>query len=316
MLKQQLINKGVSFIGNFDEFSKYKEKTLIVVGVARGGTSMVAGTLHHLGVFTGLKSASPVFEDIYLSSAIESKNFTQVKQIINEYNEKYKVWAFKRPSIINYLPELHGMFRNPIYLFIFKDLAAIAARNNISMKMEFIENLIKAQKDYQKIINFIQNNQNLNGLVFSYDKVIRYKVNFINILSKLINIDISNEKFEKIKKFITPNPIEYLDKARITKGKGNVDFIAHNRVSGWASYLYNSKSPKVELFINGKKVAEVEAKNFRKDLKDKGIHPTGNCGFNFVLPKNTITKKDEIAVKISDDIDFLPLGKKAIEFFN
>jgi len=314
---KQLENKGISFMGDFEKYSKYKEKTIIVVGVARGGTSMVSGSLYHLGIFSGTKAVSPVFEDTHLSSAIESNDITKVKEIIEEYNKTHALWAYKRPNIINYLSKLHQLFRNPIYLFIFKDIASIAERNSISMKTELIKNLMNAQSDYQKIVNFIQDTQDLEGLILSYEKLMQNKDDFLTTLIKLLDNDkITEECIREAKKFIEPNPAEYLDKSRVTKGKGVVDQISSNSVSGWACYLYNTQVTTVELFINEKKVAETQANIYRKDLEDKSIHPTGICGFNFVFPDRVIATQDKIFVKIKDEVHNLTIGKKAQNYFS
>ena len=49
------------------------EKTFLVIGSPRGGTSMLCGCLHHLGIFTGDESKPSVFEDKRLSKAFERK---------------------------------------------------------------------------------------------------------------------------------------------------------------------------------------------------------------------------------------------------
>lgn len=314
---KQLANKGISFIGDFEKYSKYKEKTIIVVGVARGGTSMVSGSLHHLGIFCGARAVSPVFEDTHLSSAIESNDITKTKEIIEEYNKTHSLWAYKRPNIINYLPKLHQLFRNPVYLFIFKDIASIAERNSISMKTKLTTNLVHAQRDYQKIVNFIQDTQDLEGLILSYEKVMQHKDDFLTTLIKLLDKNkIPEDHLREAKKFIEPNSAEYLDKSRVTKGKGIVDQISSNSVSGWACYLYNTRVAIVELFINEKKVAETQANIYRKDLKEKSIHPTGMCGFHFIFPDSAISTKDKIFVKIKDEIHNLTLGEKAKNYFS
>ncbi|MDQ3797346.1 MAG: hypothetical protein M3294_07255, partial [Pseudomonadota bacterium] len=50
------------------------EKTVIVLGVARGGTSMVAGALSKLGVYMGDAITGVVFEDLTLSRAVERRD--------------------------------------------------------------------------------------------------------------------------------------------------------------------------------------------------------------------------------------------------
>ena len=61
--------------------SALPEKTVVVLGVARGGTTMVASVLQSLGVFMGDK-LGPVLEDVTLSRAVESRDIQQLKELV------------------------------------------------------------------------------------------------------------------------------------------------------------------------------------------------------------------------------------------
>ena len=65
----QLKNKGIYMLNQ--ESGQAGSRQIIVLGSARGGTSIISGALHHLGVFTGKQSCAPVYEDVYLSNALE-----------------------------------------------------------------------------------------------------------------------------------------------------------------------------------------------------------------------------------------------------
>ena len=82
---EELANKGIATIGDLEKSKKQTEKTIIIVGIGRGGTSLISGTLAHLGLFTGKRSISPVFEDIKLSKVMEYRDYLSVRQIIVDY---------------------------------------------------------------------------------------------------------------------------------------------------------------------------------------------------------------------------------------
>ena len=79
MSEDNLINDGISVIG---EAINAKSARIVVVGTARGGTSMVAGALAKLGLFMGEKAVAPTFEDILLSTNFEQNNL-ETKLIVN-----------------------------------------------------------------------------------------------------------------------------------------------------------------------------------------------------------------------------------------
>jgi hypothetical protein len=301
----KLKNTGIQLLGKKENIYA-KEKTLIVIGVARGGTSLVAGTLFHLGVFTGDKSVPPVFEDVRLAYEFETNNLENAQKIIEEYNQREKVWLFKRPDAINYLDQLDEHIRNPVYLFIFKDIFSVSNRNSISMKTDIIAGLKTAYNNYGKIIKFIEENH-LNGILLSYEKIMLNKTLFVNEMKKLIGLDnVRDEWHSKALSFIEPNPKEYIDKSRITKTTGRIGFIDKTKVIGWAKYIYSDKVAEVELYINDVLIKKTLAKDFRQNVLEAKQHKTGYCGFFFDLSDMPLKDMDKVSVKVSDDINYLP----------
>jgi hypothetical protein len=67
-MNNTLINNGVLVIGDAD---LAKTNATVVVGTARGGTSMVAGAMVKLGINMGDQATSPVLEDIKLSESFK-----------------------------------------------------------------------------------------------------------------------------------------------------------------------------------------------------------------------------------------------------
>jgi hypothetical protein len=64
-------NQGFSLLGDASVALQDTEKTLIVLGAPRGGTSALAGALDKLGVFMGDNADGPVYEDLELASRME-----------------------------------------------------------------------------------------------------------------------------------------------------------------------------------------------------------------------------------------------------
>lgn len=307
-----LNNLGIDYIGDKNKIFADK-KTFIVVGVARGGTSLIAGTLHHLGVFTGEGSREPVFEDVNLSDVFDKSNMAKAKSIIQEYSSKYDIWCFKRPSSIDYLNKINALCENPVYIFVFKDIFSIANRNKISVKQDIQKGLKEALQNYEKIISFIEQND-INGLFISYEKVLNNKIAFVDTLSKLVGSTIAETKKQSALNFIEPNPKQYLDMSRVTKAKGMVEVVTKAVAEGWAAYLYNDNIPNVELYIDGKLIASMKADMLREDLIEIKQSTHGKVGFSFDISRNDIQDLSSVKVKVSDDVSFLL--KKQPEWFN
>lgn len=296
-----LHNTGISFLGDIENASKQEEKTFIILGVARGGTSLIAGSLSHLGIFSGDLSAEPVYEDRKLAEAFEAKNDKLAKTIIDEYNRRHNIWAFKRPQSIEYIEKLHSMVRNPIYLVVFKDIFSIANRNKISMKLDIIKGMRIAFNGYQKIFDFLEKNE-INGVLFSYEKIMASREDFVDILVELADLkDFTDSKKSIVCDFITPNPQKYLDMSRITKSKGTIGNVMKTRVVGWAASVHGNQIVDVELYINGQKIAKTKANQLRPHMLEKKLHPTGNCGYEFTLT-TPLKHGDQVRVRACEDV--------------
>ena len=153
MSLENLINYGVKSINDSEPCPT--QNTLVVIGVARGGTSMMAGALYHLGVHMH-KAKDPVYEDIHLAAAFEEKTELELKKAIDICNS-FDQWAWKRPKAITYLELAEKHLRNPRFIFVFRDIFAIANRSGISMGSDVLPLMSEALDQYAKAVSFIQN---------------------------------------------------------------------------------------------------------------------------------------------------------------
>ena len=306
-----LNNNGIQYIGK-KEALEAEHKTLIVIGVARGGTSLISGSLDHLGVFTGERSVQPVYEDVKLARALENRSFEEAQTIIEAYNN-HGTWSFKRPSSIDYIAELNKLCRNPVYLIVFKDIFSISNRNTISMKSDVIKGLRNAHENYAKILSFIST-ESPNAFLLSYEKVMGNKEFFIDTLVDLIDKKkVSPSQRESALNFIEPNSKAYLDASRITKSIGEIGSVEKNTVVGWGKYLHSNEPATVELYINNVLVSSKKAKDFRQHTLDSKKHLTGYCGFIFDLSQIPLQNSDVVSVKLKDDVLFLKGSQNVYE---
>ena len=278
------------------------EKTMVVVGVARGGTSIVAGSLKHLGLFMG-NAKAPVYEDTRLSLAFEKQSKEKFEQVIADYNSKHDLWAWKRPSSLNDLPRIAKKLRNPHFIFVFRDMLSIANRNTISMHTEIKSGLSRAFDDYKKIIKFISKT-NHPALLISSEKVVKNKTEFIDALSEFCQKTPTEEQIEAAKSFLTSNPRAYLDATRLTKAKGELDFnlLKCGIVKGWSCYVINHGVTNIEVVVNNKVVQTLSADSYDERYNKPGKHPTGKCGFEFDLKSVSTTPKDKVEVRVKGDV--------------
>ncbi|WP_444906314.1 sulfotransferase [Microbulbifer sp. SSSA008] len=310
MNSEMLINKGVEV---FIPASTMKCRTIVVVGVARGGTSIVSGALHALGLPMGEKCYPPVFEDLRLSLAFEGRSDEHFSEVIAKYNEANPSWGWKRPSTLKRLDFISARLRNPHFIFVFRDIFSVANRNSISMKSDINDGLQDALNSYRLMIDFLQKTESPVMLVSS-DKIVRHKNEFVEKLIDFAGVEASGLQRKKALNFISPDPQEYLDKTRITKSRGdvNVDLLKTGLLRGWARGVHHVNPVVVDVEVNGKKIASTEASIYREDLDQPSVHPTGECGYEIDLKTLGVTPTDIINVRVQDDVN--PLNSKPIQY--
>ena len=327
---EQYKNTGVYAVGENPSSWEHKPRTIVVLGVARSGTSVISGALHHLGVFTGDWSKEPVYEDVRLSNAIKTTSWNSVEKVIHDYDKRFTLWAYKRPNIIQAtqrmgrlgrLPSLFpslflrssrlalfnfdqfiARLRNPIFVVTFKDLFAVSNRNRISMNFDLVNNLSTVWRQYGWLVQLIRR-PGFNGLLVSVDRVITHKETFLADLVSFCGLTSTPDQLSEAGAFITSNPEHYLDEARTTKSIGYLDEVSADCIHGWARYLDNERVATVILSIDGQEVAQTEANVFRQDLYDNEQHSTGKCAFRFQNFDASLLKLgSEVRVRVTEDV--------------
>lgn len=290
-----LENKGIAIVGAKDS----SNRPVVVVGPARGGTSMVAGALAKLGIFMGDLSNHPVYEDVRLSDAMERKDLIAAKLIVDDYCSRYAIWGWKRPSSINYLPLVDELLDQPSYIFVFKDIFSIAMRNSISMLQDLLSGMEDANKRYGLSISFLRQN-NPRAMLVSYDKAVLYPDFFVDSVVDFCGIDVTDDQRREAIEFVTPNPSDYLDNSRITKSKGSFDGLVGNLVHGWARYIHSEKPAVVDVYLNDVLIGSATANLPRPDLASIfGV----DCAFRFELPADVEVGPDDVLrARVSRDV--------------
>lgn len=295
----QLKNNGISIIG---EPQRSSEKTIIVLGAARGGTSLCSTVLNELGIFLGKDNRSPVYEDIPLSHALENQDFDTAKELIEEYNQLHKIWGFKRPTINSNISNLHKIVRNPVYIIVFRDVLAIAKRNSICTGETMQSTMSRSLNEYNTILKFIDSD-NPSALLVSYEKALVRKNNFVETIINFLSIEksITDIQIRNAKSSISPSPSDYLKNTNEISYYGYLDSANLSTISGWATINRFEENAQLDLYINKTLSYSFISNEYRDDIKSKKIHSTGNCGFNFSYPNPTSPQSgDTISIKFKD----------------
>lgn len=98
------------------------QRTYVMFGTRRGGTSLVAGVVRALGVDLGPVGRRTNNED----ADFQNRPTGHMRAAIARRNSELDVWGWKFPGAGTYLPELLASLRNPFFIVMFRDPVAAA----------------------------------------------------------------------------------------------------------------------------------------------------------------------------------------------
>jgi hypothetical protein len=291
---KELINTGTIVLNARPE---QEEKTVVVLGIARSGTSMIAQLLVELGVYIG-EGKPPVNEDTEISNLLEkNRDLEKFDELVTERNAKYKVWGWKRPEAFRYIRQFENRIRNPHFIFLFRDPLAIGLREQTSMQANLFQTMMHAQKRYTNIIRYLQGTEH-PCLLVSYEKALLKSEALVDTLCEFLGIDVDDELKDKALSSVETDSAEYLRQtSRKKKPIGNVRSIKGGIIKGWAHNGRNKQKQKVDVHIDGQIVQNFVADEHRLALEKKKIGD-GHHGFTVDLSKHLVENPRTVEVDL------------------
>lgn len=279
MLADSLDNDGIIKIG--EDCGPNESTTIIVTGVGRSGTSMVAAALLELKVYMGSGLDSSVFEDVRLANALESDNVEELRTLIATNNQAHSTWGFKRPKAFAKVEKLVPELRNPRIVMTLRDPAAIAVRNSKSAYHDLWRGVHIAAKLTRAALAALDN-VNCPVLLVSYEKAMTNRAAFLQRLAIFCGLQPTQARLSAAESVMQNGPALYLQNARIIyDGSFKIE---NGRLRGWIAS--NTAIPMCELCIGGEVI-----QTFKPGLRVDVAPRTGEgwllkaAGFEVPLPE-------------------------------
>ena len=278
---EELINSGAIILrpetGDGHRSADDGERTILVTGVARSGTTMVAHTLRAAGLFMGSDIDDLVQEDREFLDCIKSGDEARIRRMILARNTIHATWGAKIPSLHLYLRvgDLRG-FRNPYLVVLVRDLVAVAKRNVISEFRGELDALQDALDGVYSMLGFVRHAQ-CPTLLLSYEKALGAPESFIDVLFDFCGLPVSGGRRGAALAMVRPNDPAYVAGARRPLN-GRVEGIAEGHLYGWCHQIDSLDPLSLDILIDGRHAMTVVANVYREDLLLSGIG-NGNHGF-------------------------------------
>ena len=291
-----LINGGLVTLNQADAIAG--PRTLLVSGVARSGTSMLASVLLIAGVPMGSTADGVVFEDVEVAQALEDEDWSRLRTLVGDRNAAHAVWGFKRPNLHRHvLVQQLSEFRAPILLLTFRDPVAIARRNIVSNKSYVAESLRHAAADLSAMTDYALRAK-VPTLLVSYEKAIAAPRRLVKAVSEFAGLQPDERTAARMAAAVAADNPTYRQIARLQL-EGFVDRASNGRLYGWCAVAGRPDAAPLELLLDGQVVARFHADRYREDLEKAGIG-SGRHGFELDLSGLPVTEDTLVTVRMRD----------------
>jgi len=171
--------------------TKSQPRTIVVFGMPRGGTTMVAGICQRCGIDMGTDLPKNLEDQDFVNKPLE-----HMIQSIEQRNATKPVWGWKFPRASAYLSELEANIRNPLFIVVWRDILSVATRG-IKNTGEMNKSLRVAHNIQTQNLNFVSATP-APVLHVSYEKSIRTPVELAEDIQRFTGIHKAFDKDELI----------------------------------------------------------------------------------------------------------------------
>lgn len=265
----------------------------LVLGAPRGGTTLLIHSLARMGIFVGEKIPF-TGEDPHYARYISAGNEDAWHELIKTRSEAHKRHAWKFPQLIHETKFLSRLPASTRLILVFRDPVATGIRGFKATNQPF---LVEAETSLDYQMRLLRFAKSFSGpiLFVSYEKVLMNPHTLSDALRAFTGIT-DQVKLDRVREGVKPSPSFYLNRDSEWKRKelsrglqACLDRLTSREVCGWAFFPGAPDKPvNLEIELESGAVFHTLANQRRNDLKEGGIHPTGQCGFRFPFPSSEL----------------------------
>lgn len=164
---------------------------LFVAGAPHSGTSLIAGTLHRLGVFMGNDWLTPgTYEDAEFASIQTEHDFIE---LVFERKNKHATWGVKYPPLYKYLWSTSYLFHDAKFI--------MAYRNAVSVQKKYGEDAILRHYQYAGFWGSFFMVHRFPVLHLDYDESIKNPPAMLDRLMQFANIFVPADVYKTALEF-------------------------------------------------------------------------------------------------------------------
>ena len=293
----KLVNKGFIINRRVAGGTDRGGATLIVTGLHRSGTSLVASILRQVGIFMGSDLNDNVHEDEALAKILIARDAAGLKRTIRERNATYGTWGFKFPMLSDVLgPRDIALFSNPRVIVPFRDPVSVAVRRSLSDYQDPMPALRSTMDEMTTMVAFVDR-LDCPTLLLSYEKALVFPADFVAAMMRFCDLPQSDILRQRLIGLIEPNRKSYIDVVRRNFG-GTIEGFVNGMLEGWSHLTGSAEPVALDLLVDDQPLLAFHADEFRQDLLEAGFG-IGHHGFTLDLRKLAVGPDAMIRIRVA-----------------
>lgn len=144
---------------------------VVVLGQPRGGTSVVAGLCHLIGVRMGRDIDPSNMEAREFLGLVKHEDFrARFESALNELKFGTQLFGFKDPTAVDYWQRVADLVPDPLFVVVFRDPVAIAERQRLD-GADFAESLCQVGLRQSALVRLVAETKFPTAVV-SYERLL------------------------------------------------------------------------------------------------------------------------------------------------
>jgi hypothetical protein len=189
--------------------------TVLVLGTPRGGTSVVAGICHMLGVPMGLEIDRSNMEDLRFRALLASEQRAeQVSAYLTELQQLGPIVGAKDPTAIDHLAEVFPAIPRPILVVASRDVYASVQRE-VAEGFDYFEALRATVRRKYSVLDFAAATDH-PLIVVSYERLMHDPTSAVRLLAQFLMGGVPERLIRKTARLVRPhadmpNDVDFVD---------------------------------------------------------------------------------------------------------
>lgn len=178
--------------------------TVLVLGTPRGGTSVVAGICHMLGVPMGLDIDPSNMEDrTFRAIRCDPDRRRKGGDFFRTLRGEAALAGVKDPALVDWIEECYPLVSEPVLVVVSRDVYATAQREECSGN-DFLESLNEVIRRKFRLLEFVERVTS-PLIVLSYERLLTDPLLAIRSLARFLVGEVSDELVVRTAQFVRPH---------------------------------------------------------------------------------------------------------------